>query len=100
LSRVGPGAPGYGDAVNLQSIIHVRWSHWGASTATGHGDIVFCGTGCTTVPATMTVEDLTTSQLVGGKAYTRLRVSFTASYPTNHTTTVTYNVKPVAAHAF
>ena len=100
LSRVGPGAPGYGDAVNLQSIVHVRWSHWGTGTARGHGDIVSCGTGCTTVRATMTVDDLTTSQLVGGKAYTRLRVRFSASYPTKHTATVTYNVKPVQAHAF
>lgn len=100
LSRVGPGAPGSGDAVNLQSIVHVRWSHWGAGTASGQGDIVFCGTGCTTVAATMTVYGLTTSQLVGGKAYTRLRVRFTASYPTTHTATATYDVKPVRPHAF
>jgi hypothetical protein len=43
----------------------------------------------------MTVYGLTTSQLAGGKAYTWLRVSFTASFPTKHTATVTYNVKPV-----
>jgi hypothetical protein len=100
LSRVGPGAPGYGDTVNLQSIDHVQWAHWGAATATGRGDIVFCGTGCTTVPASMTVYDLTTSQLAGGKAYTWLRVSFSASYPTKHTATVTYNVRPVPEHGF
>jgi hypothetical protein len=95
LSAVGPGAPGYGDEVDLGTIDHVQWTQWGAATATGRGDIVFCGTGCTTVPATMTVYGLTTSQLAGGKAYTWLRVSFTASFPTKHTATVTYNVKPV-----
>ncbi len=100
LSRVGPGASGYGDAVNLQSIEHVQWTHWGSATATGRGDIVSCGAGCTTVPASMTVYGLTTSQLSGGKAYTWLRVSFSASYPTKHTATVTYNVKPVPYHAF
>lgn len=100
LSRVGPGAPGYGDAVNLQSIAHVQWEHWGANTATGRGDIIACGAGCVTVTANMTVYGLTTSQLAGGKAYTWLRVSFSASYPTKHTATVTYNVKPVPPHAF
>jgi hypothetical protein len=100
LSRVGPGAPGYGDVVDLQSINHVQWVHWGAATATGQGDIVFCGTGCTAVPASMTVYGLTMSQLAGGKAYTRLRVSFSVSYPTKHTATVTYNVNPVPDHAF
>lgn len=99
LSRVGPGAPGYGDAVNLQSIVHVRWSHWGASTASGRGDIVACGTGCTVVAATFTVYGLATNQLVGGRAYTWLRVRFTASYPTKHTSTVIYNVKPVQSQA-
>jgi hypothetical protein len=99
LSQVGPTAPGYGDAVSLQSIDHVHWAHWGANSATGRGDIIFCGTGCTSVPASMTVYGLTTSHLVGGKAYTRLRVSFSASYPTKHTATVTYNVKPVPSQA-
>jgi hypothetical protein len=100
LSSVGPGTPGYGDQVDLQSIDHVQWAHWGDATATGRGDIVFCGTGCTTIPASMTVDGLTTSQLAGGKAYTRLRVSFIAPYPTKHNTTVTYDVTPVPAHAF
>ena len=100
LSAVGPGAPGYGDAVNLQTIDHVQWTHWGAATATGRGVIVSCGTGCTTIPASMTVYGLTTSQLAGGKAYTWLRVSFSASYPTKHTATVIYNVTPVPEHAF
>lgn len=99
LSQVGPGAPGFGAAVYLQSIDHVQWSGWGGATATGRGDIVFCGTGCTTVPASITVYGLTTSQLAGGKAYTRLRVSFTASYPTKHTATVTYDVEPVPDNA-
>jgi hypothetical protein len=100
LSAVGPGAPGYGDAVNLQSIAHVRWSHWGARTATGRGEIVACGTGCTSSPARMTVSGLATNQLVGGQAYTRLRVTFTATYPTKHTATITYNVRPVPYHTF
>jgi hypothetical protein len=61
---------------------------------------VFCGTGCTTVPVSITVYGLTASQLAGGGAYTWLRVTFTASFPTTHTATVTYNVKPVPDHVF
>jgi hypothetical protein len=99
LEPGGTRRSGYGDTVNLQSIDHVHWAHWGAATATGQGDIVACGTGCTTVAANMTVYALARSQLAGGEAYTRLRVSFTASYPTKHTVTVTYTVKPMPEEA-
>lgn len=76
--------------VAIASINHTRWSHWGSSTATGHGQYIMYGGPPVSVPATMQAYGLTTlgcgagdpGGVPGGfkfKAYTKLRVSFHAS---------------------
>jgi hypothetical protein len=53
----------------------VRWSDWGAKTATGHGVDVYCNQGCRTSRVTVTVYDLRTA--AGDPAvlvYSRLRL--------------------------
>lgn len=58
LSSVGPGGQGYGSESTLFSFSRVRWSHWGAKTATGRGVQVYCNDGCWTSKVRLTVYRL------------------------------------------
>jgi hypothetical protein len=79
LSSIGPGGQGYGSAATLYGFEHVKWSDWGATTATGTGISVFCDQGCRTTKVTVKASGLT--HIVVGTtvaAYSQVRVSWRA----------------------
>jgi hypothetical protein len=111
LSSAGPGGLGYGSASTLYSFSRVRWSHWGAKTATGHGVQVYCSNGCWTSKITVTAFGLRRN--VNGlpvSAYSRLRlveprqvvyVIGRTSHPMRDLEpgyTAVYNVMPIVTH--
>ena len=65
--------------LGLAHLSHVRWSHWGARTATGTGKITYCGTGCSTLAVRVQAFGLLGPHnpricALDASAYSRLRV--------------------------
>jgi hypothetical protein len=94
LSLVGPGSPQFEAQSAFQTLAHARWTDWGGKTATGHGGLVFCGTGgCITENSTFTITGLARRPDGPGTAYSRLVVTYRAA-GTGQTTHETYDVWP------
>jgi hypothetical protein len=84
----------------IAQISHVKWSHWGKPTATGSGRYTVYGQGPgTTFSATMKVYGLLSKNNpkvcgLGGSAYSRLQVTFTAN---DKTYRPVFSVTPIDA---
>jgi hypothetical protein len=77
------------------AVHHVRWSHWGARSATGKGFLrsYGCAGGCGPAqPASMAIYGLVTDRSVNGRAYTWLRVTLQGQGSGKRTWT--YYVRP------